>query len=322
MFDLITIGDATLDTFLVLDKARLTYGKNKRAEELCLQYGEKIAIEHSVHSLGGNATNVAVGVKRLGYKTALVTELGDDLNGDVILDELKEKGVNTKYIKIHKNAETRTSIILSYRGERTILSHHIKRNYTFPKNLQTKWIYYTSLAEGFEKIQENLVVYLTKHPEVKLACNPGSYQLSVGKEHIKKLFPHIEILFVNLEEAGVLLGKKYKPKKALKLLQKMGVKTPVITDGTKGSYVFDGAKYYFMPIYPIKALERTGAGDAFASGFLSAILAKKTIPEALTWGTANSGGVILEMGAQKGLLTKSVLLKTLKKYPQYIPKKI
>lgn len=313
MYDLITIGDSTIDTFLLLDDAHLGAGLRKEDELLCLRYADKIPIVKSDQSVGGNATNVAVGTTKLGLKTAIITELGDDLNGQAIKQALEKAGIDTKFVKNLKNSETRYSVVLNYRGERTILSYHTKRNYTFPKIPRTKWIYYTSLSESFEKIQTKLISYIKKNPNTKLAMNPGSYQMKKGMDHLRTILPQLDVLLVNKEEAAKILNKKESVISMCKLFLKKGVRAVVITDGIKGSMGANNHGIIFVPASPIKAIAKTGAGDAYTSGFLSATILGKSLSEAMLWGTTNASSVIQEIGAQKGLLNKTQMEKAIKK---------
>jgi len=319
MFDLITIGDSTLDTFLVINDATLNCDLKKESCLLCFNFADKIPIENTAQSIGGNAANIAVGAKRLGLNTAIITELGDDINGHVIKDELEHSEVNTRFVKILKNQETRYSVILNYKGERTILSYYVERKYTLPNIPKTKWIYYTSLGKSFERVQNKLEYYLKKHPETKLAVNPGSYQFKKGLNKIKNLFPITDLLILNKEEAAKIVGKRQTIKAYLKTLHAKGVKIIIITDGIKGSYASDSTSAYFMPSYPVTAKAKTGAGDAYSSGFLSALVHAKTLSEAMQWGTANASGVIQKFGAQKGLLTKGAIQTYIHRYPRIMP---
>ena len=242
-------------------------------------------------------------------------------------------------MKVLKNKETRYSVVLNYKAERTILSYHVERDYLLPTLPTTDWIYYTSLGANFEKLQDQLVKHLTKHPQTKLALNPGSYQIRNGLKKIKEILPKTDILFLNKEEAERIVdihpslrgGARATTKQSLpssqnsqvagllSTLQKLGPKIVVITDSYNGSYATDGKSSYFMPIYDVKAVGKTGAGDAFASAFLSAIILNKDIPTAMQWGTANSASVIQQIGAQKGLLNKKGVEEMIKKFSQIIP---
>ncbi|MFH1286737.1 MAG: carbohydrate kinase family protein [Candidatus Magasanikbacteria bacterium] len=319
MFDIITIGDAILDTFLVLENASMKKGTRRCDDQLCLNFADKIPISHSVQSVGGNAANVAAATNKLGLKTAIVTEVGNDINGRIIADKLACAGIETKFVKTNKGQETRYSIVLNYKSERTILSCYPKRNYTLPKLEKTKWIYYTSLGKGFESLQAKLIDYLKKYPETKLAMNPGSYQMKFGLKEIKRMLPLVDVLLLNKEEAERLVGKRNTVEKLLNTIQNKTKGVVVITDSIRGSYTTDGKKTLFMKIYPIKPLAKTGAGDAYTGGFLSAIILGKNLETAMEWGTANAGGVIQEFGAQRGLLSKIKLLQSIKRYKKTKP---
>ena len=324
MLDLITIGDSLVDIFFIIDEGNSNCMLDKKTKKICFNYAEKMCIEHSTHAVGGNAANVAVGARRLGLKTAIVTEIGDDINGQVILDTLQKAKIDLSLVQIHKNRETRYSVVLNYDSERTILSYHTVRQYTLPKLPDTKWIYYTSLGKNFEKLQKQLLTYLKKHPDTKLAMNPGSYQMGNGLASIQAILPHISLLIVNKEEAAKLAGKTARTRiqTLLKELTKQGLETIIITDSTRGSYGIHQKLMLHMPSFPIKAKARTGAGDAYTSGFLTATILGKNLEEAMMWGTANAGGVIQEFGAQKGLQKKKQINTTIQTYSSVIPTQI
>jgi sugar/nucleoside kinase (ribokinase family) len=319
MFDIITIGDATFDTFIVLEdgspQCRLDATKNL----LCINYADKVPIEKIDQSIGGNASNVAAGTKRLGLNAAIVTQLGDDLNGLAIQHQLQEEGVNMSLSRIEKNKQTRFSVVLNYKGERTILSYHAPRAYHIPKLPKTTWLYYTSLGKHFESVQKKVVTFLKKNPDTKLALNPGSYQMKSGIQSMRDLLPLVDVLFVNKQEAEALVEKKQSISNLLQNLHHKPSAIIVITDGMAGSYAFDGTYMYHMPPYPVVITGKTGAGDAYASGFLSAIYLKKPPREAMQWGTANASGVIQKVGAHQGLLTVREIKKMIQKFHSIQP---
>ncbi len=322
MFDLITIGDSTLDTFLILDHHTPGCRVDKSRRHLILNYGEKIGITHTAQSVGGNAANVAVGARRLGLKTSIVTELGDDVHGMVIYASIKKSGVGTSSIALIKGKETRYSVVLNFGSERTILSYHAPRSYTLPTLPKTKWIYYTSLGASFDRLQTQLLTYLHRHQDILLAFNPGSSQYSQASSPLREVLKRTDVLFVNKEEAAQIIHKKISIKQTCAALHRWGVKIITITDGENGSYASDGASFFSLPPYPIPAKAKTGAGDAYASGFLGALFYKKSIVEAMQWGTANAAGVIQQFGAQQGLLGKKGIEKMVRKFSKIKPTRI
>ena len=321
MFDLVTIGDSLVDIFFVLDEHTRGCTVDKSKKKICFDYAEKMSIDQSTHAVGGNAANVAVGAKKLGLKTAIATQIGDDINGQVVIDALQKAGVDLSLVQIEKNKETRYSVVLNYQSERTILSYHTQRIYKLPPLPESTWIYYTSLGKHFEKVQTKLVSHLKKHPNVRLAMNPGSYQFAHGLNTIRNIIPLVDTLIVNKEEAQKLLDlpNKTAVPTLLKALASQGPHTIIITDSTNGSYGWQEGRIVHMMPFPIEAKARTGAGDAYTSGFLSATILGKSLDEAMRWGTANAGGVVQEFGAQKGLCTKKNISSILALYPDIQP---
>lgn len=161
MYDFISIGDSTLDVFLQLSEASLSCQINKEQCLLCLEYAEKIPVDKVTQIPGaGNASNAAVGASRMGLQSAIVSVLGKDELGKEILQGWKNEKVGTKYVTLDAKRGTNYSTVLNFKGERTILVHGEKRDYKLPKLDKTKWIYYTSLGPGHEKMEKQLLVHL------------------------------------------------------------------------------------------------------------------------------------------------------------------
>lgn len=323
MYNFVTLGDVVLDTHVLINNASLA--NSEKGSKLCLQYGGKIPIDDSFQSLGGNPANVAVGTTKLGLKTAVISSIGGDTNGKIVLDELKNKKINTDHIFSDEKAKTRYSIVLNYKGERTILSYHKKRKYVWPKEkLETDWIYYTSLSEGFESIQSKLLSFLDKHKSVRLAYNPGSFQLKYSLDQVKEVLPHAEILILNLEEAETILGTTLEKEKSVSaLIHKLlltGAKEVAITDGKNGAWAGNEEEIWHLESFPVEVIAKTGAGDAFSSGYLAARFYGNGIATALSWGIANSCSIITAHGSQRTLLDQNGIKKMLARYSNIKPK--
>lgn len=313
IYDIISVGDATLDTFVKLVDASVLCNIDKDVCLLCLSYADKIPIERLDRTIGGNAANNAVGSSRLGLNAAFYSIVGTDDTGKKVLETVKKEGVSTEYVQVAKNQETNYSVVLNYKAERTILVYHIDRQYKLPKFKETKWLYLTSMGKNHQSLHQELVAYLRKH-DTRLGFNPGTHQLKQGLEKLKPLLELTDVLFVNKEEAKRLVGEIMDMKELLVAVHRAGPKIAVITDGEKGSYAHDGHKFWKTGITPTEVVERTGAGDAFGTAFLAALNYGKDIPEALRWGTMNSASVITKIGPQAGLLTRPQMSAWLKKY--------
>ncbi len=320
--DFVGIGDTVVDAFIRLreDQAHATCRVDTGACELCMPFGAKIPFDFvTVCYAVGNSANACVSASRLGLKSALITNLGKDDDGAKCLSSLKSDGVSTEYIKQYDGIKTNYHYVLWYDAERTILIKHEDFPYTLPLGeLGPRWLYLSSLNEKSLDFHHEISRYLTAHPETKLAFQPGTFQIKLGAETLKDLYAHTEVFFCNVEEARIILKTdEPEPKNLAKMMTTLGPKIAVITDGPKGAYVYDGKDNWFMPIYPDPKppYERTGAGDSFASAFISALALGLTPSEAITWAPINSMSVVQYVGAQEGLLTQEQLKKYLAEAP-------
>ena len=308
--DILAIGDLTTDAFIRLKDAHIHCRINHDERELCLPFGGKIPFEYVKVVKGvGNAANASVAAARLGLRTALVSNAGDDTNGHECMNELQSQKVITSYIKVHKNKPTNYHFVLWYEADRTILVNHVEYDYQLPKLPRSKWIYLTSVAANTFPYHMAIADYLEAHPDIKLAFQPGTYQLKLGLSELQRIYARADVFIANREEVAALLKSSGDLKSLLKSIHDRGPKLVLITDSVDGAYLFDGDHYYHMPIYPDSRppLERTGCGDAFASTFVGALALGLTPLEALTWAPVNPMSVAQFIGAQEGLLTREQL---------------
>ncbi|MCC6639107.1 carbohydrate kinase family protein [Candidatus Falkowbacteria bacterium] len=324
MLDVITIGDATLDTFIDCESSSHAVSVDQKTNKLCFELGEKIGIKSLHKKVAGNAANVAVGVSRLGMSSGFWTILGDDAFSKEVVKKMKDEKVSTKYVQFQKNSESNYTVVLNFSGERTQLTYRLPRVYDLPNNLEkSKFVYLTAMGENHQMAYGELLKYLvTKH--ALLAYNPGGYQITCKEKICNDLLPFTNILFVNVEEAEMIIHGKSKgnhshkllPQKTIKTILKelhqLGPDTVVVTDGPRGSYALSDNHFYHMPIKQGPLIERTGAGDSYASGFLSAVIHGKTCQEAMMWGTINSWSVVQHIGPIDGLMYEAQMKKLVK----------
>lgn len=320
-YDFIAIGDMATDAFIRLKDAAVHCDINRERCEICMRFADKIPYEDVfIVPAVGNSANATVAAARLGLKTALVSNVGDDHFGKECLDALRQENVATEFIKTHKGRKTNYHYVLWYEDDRTILVKHEEYDYALPDIGNPRWIYFSSLggnskSETFNKIIEN---YLRSRPNIKLAFQPGTYQIKLGKEKMAYFYERADAFFCNKEEAQeILKTKEGGMKKLLSMMAKAGPKITIITDGARGAYAYDGEQTLFMPPYPDlrPPYERTGAGDAFASTFAVALCLGKSVREALLWAPINSMSVIQKIGARAGLLSRPQLEEYLKNAP-------
>ena len=327
-YDFIAIGDTVTDAFIDLKEGGAAHlDIDKGARELCLRFADKIPYDEVyVVPAVGNSANAAVAASRLGLKSALVSNIGDDYFGKECLDALKKEKVATNFIKVHKGIKTNYHYVLWYEDDGTILIKHESFPYELPDINEPKWVYCSSLAGNSEEFHKDIENYLNIHSQIKFAFQPGTFQMKMGKEKLAGIYRRSDVFICNREEAQRILGTSEEDiKKLMDWLHKLGPKIVVVTDGPKGAYASDGKEAWFMPPYPDPKppYERTGAGDAFSSTFVAALCLGKSVPEALLWAPVNSMSVVQYVGAREGLLTREKLEEYLAKAPKdYEPKRI
>jgi len=326
-FDFIAIGDITTDAFIRLKYATVNCDINKEDCQICMSFGDKIPYEKVVVVPAvGNSPNAAVSATRLGLKSALAANLGDDLYGKEDINTLEKNNIDTTFIEVHKGLKSNYHFVLWYEDERTILVKHEEYPYKMPDMGSPKWIYLSSLGENSVPFHREIAKYVSERPDTKLVFQPGTFQIELGPETLSDIYKNTELFFCNVQEAKKILNTKEDDiKKLLSGMRELGPNIIVITDGPNGAYTYDGKEMWHMPMYPDPAppIDRTGAGDSFSSTFTSALALGKTIPEALMWGPINSMSVVQYVGAQEGLLTREKLEEFLKNAPEdYKPKKI
>ncbi len=317
MFDLISIGDVTIDNFIKIHDAEVSCSIDKAKCLLCLEYGSKIEVDKFTHSVGGNAAHSAIGGARLKLKTAIYANVGSDPAGKQIIEKLTAEEIDTKYLAVNEGMESNLSTVLTFKGERTILAYHQDWEYSLPDLDFAKWVYFTSLSKSFT--ESNLINELGLYLErtgANLLYNPGTYQIQYGVKKYPRLLSLTQIFIVNIEESKRILGyedtKDIAVKKLLKGLADLGPRFVVITDSNKGSYGFDGENFYHLGVFPANLVEATGAGDAYATGVLAGLFYGKDLKEAMRWGAANSASVVEQIGPQGGLLTYQKMQEKLK----------
>ncbi len=319
MHDFVAIGDTVTDAFIKLKEAVVSYDAEKQQCILSMVFGEKIQYESvEVIRAVGNSANAAVSASKLGLKSALITNFGDDQNGAECLETLRNSNVSTDFVTTHAGKESNYHYVLWYNDDRTILVKHQDYDRTWPEIGEPKWLYLSSLGGDTLNYYKQISEYLSSHPNVSLAFQPGTFQIKLGKDALKDIYARTKIFFCNVKEAEEVLGlNTLGTEELLKRLRALGPEIVVITDGPKGAYVSDKDRTLFIPPFPDDKppFERTGAGDAFASTTVSALALGEGLETALKWGAVNSMSVVQQVGAQRGLLNREEIEKYLKDAP-------
>lgn len=307
MLDVITIGAATRDAFVV-SKAFMLIPLPELGGNFaeCVALGSKIDVDDLVLTTGGGATNAATTFSRLGFRTALVSRVGTDGNGVAVLDELQKEKIDCGFVKKIKNGKTAYSTLLTaMNGERTALVYRgVSSGFSesdIPIKMHAAWLYITSLGGSIPALLRAARMAKTQH--MAIAFNPGNGEIKAGLRALDPVLRQVTVLMLNLEEAQQLTGVQTTDVRELSVKLLRPGMTLLITDGANGSHAFDGTGHWKCGTRAVRSVSRTGAGDAFGSGFVAARLRGYDIADALRVGTLNAENVIGHVGAKAGILS-------------------
>jgi ribokinase len=318
MFDVISIGSATRDAFLISKEFRFI-----RSDEFptgigeCVSFGSKIELDKLVLTTGGGGTNSATTFARLGLKTAIITKIGADASGQEILAQLRQDGVETTLVKTIKGGQTAySSILTAPNGERSILvDRGVAKTFTEGdiawNKLKAKWIYLTSLGGNLALALK--IAKQAKANGAKIFYNPGYEEVKRGLKALEPMRKLIDVLSLNLEEAQRLTGLETRDVKTLGKKILIPGLTLLLTDGQNGAYGLQGAETWFIRPRPVKVISRTGAGDAFGSGVVAGLNSGWNLQDAMRLGLHNAESVIKYYGAKQGIVSKLPSGASLKK---------
>ncbi len=313
-FDLIAVGDSTIDTFIKVHEASVQCDINRQNCKISFPFGSKIPVDAIDYGVAGNAANVVMAGAKLGLSAAIYTNLGDDDQGLRIKKTFEKAEVAGDYVVVNKNKQSNLSVVLTFQGERTIFVYHQDWYYQLPALANCQWLYLTSMAETFtnSNIVDDICHYLDRF-DAKLIFSPGTFQIKADVKRYPRLLEKCEVMIVNLEEAKKILSADERNTTPVhELLEQMlflGPKIIVITDGAEGSYATDGQRFLKAGIVTTKINEKTGAGDAYSAAFLAALIQKQDMAEAMIWGSLNAASVISRLTTQSGQLTGAEIVE-------------
>lgn len=348
-FDVITIGGNTLDLFIKSGESKIISIRESdySYDYLAFEYGKKVYIDSMPYLPGGGGNNTAVAFSRLGLKVAYLGCVGQDNEGRRVMMNLKAEGVRTDFVYRHPTQRTGMSVIInSFEGDRTVFSARganeelcIEEDRAQELS-HTKWFYIPSLNKSAHENIDVLVGLCREHG-IKIGCNPGNVQLSLGLGGLRALLQQTVVLVLNTREAERLTGKNARHKvidgkdfpdgmlkgepwisdlrDIMQMLYENGPRVVVVTEGEKGAQAFDGENFYWMPPYPLRALDTLGAGDAYASTLVASQIMGISLLDGLKMAAANSSLVIEQLGSQTGLGDRDKIDQVIASFPHIGP---
>jgi sugar/nucleoside kinase (ribokinase family) len=322
MYDIVTIGSTTRDAFFKAAFKIVSWPKTPSRQAYLLPLGEKLEVQNVFFTIGGNAANAAVTFARQGFKAACVAKTGCDVSGVEIRKRLRKEGVDSALMVCDPKLATAYSVLLLEGAERTILGYHGASNFFSLRDVQLNSLkatwWYLSLAGESDRMFLPLMNFARKN-KIAVTFNPSGHHIRHQRNEILSSLKDISFLVLNDEEAGLLAGIPWRREKEvfkrLDALLSPGILA--VTTGPTGVTVSDGTRIYKAGIFKEKKLvDRTGAGDAFGSGFTAGLMRRgvnlknlgnvksEDIQYAIRLATANATANVEEVGATEGLLTK------------------
>lgn len=305
--NVLVIGSSLIDLFVSFqNKDHLKIENNTVSFNL----GDKIPIDITTLTLGGNGVNVSSALQKLEIPTSFYTYLGDDILSSHIKKLLEEEGISL-LIESEKTTVGSLSIIFRLDTDRIIYSYHNVFPHSFDASLVTTkpdLIYLTSIGKEWEDSYSNVLRYAQENA-IPIALSPGSQQMEGASETFIKALHQSQMLFCNMEEAKkinvMLSGEAIDNTRELLLnIKNNGFDLLSVTDGERGAYAVDKDNSV-QKIQAVRAqgTEKTGAGDAYAAGFLAAYLYKNPIETCMLWGALSAAGEMSYEGSRTGQLT-------------------
>ena len=308
---ILSIGAAVQDVFLShSDEFKPVTDKSLHEQVLQLEMGAKADVNKIDFSTGGGATNAAVTFARQGLHAKFMGTIGHDPAGQAVANDLDNESVDTSHVSYSKRLNTGYSVLLlAPNGERTILTyrgastHYDIHNFDLA-DVQADWLYVSSVAGQIDIL--STVFLQAKQNGMKIFFNPGKGELK-QIDKLKALLDDVDVLSVNKEEVQQIVHGETSDELVRHALSL--VDTVIVSDGPKGDVASDGKTVVTAGMYQdVKVIDRTGAGDAFGSGFLSQWAQGKSLKDSIVFASANSTSVVTKIGAKKGILHKEVKL--------------
>ena len=323
-FDVLSVGDTATDVFIRLSDAHIRIWEDDHGHWMDLPFGGKVPFEYALTvEAGGNAANAAVGLSRLGLSTAIAAHVGSDQIGRDMEAALAREGVDTHLVRFDPGQPSNRNFVLWFGQDRTILVHHELYDYHWPHLSPREvpgWIYLSSVGSDGAGYYDQIVSWLDAEPSVRFAFQPGTFQIALGAEALGAALP--EDRGAHLQPGGGRRDRRRRPRPHGRHPR---VPAPARPDASPSSRTArrapthpTGRSRYRVPSYPdpFPPKERTGAGDAFSSALVAALVQGRPLCEALAWAPINAMSVVQEVGSQTGLLTEEALLEFLKCAPE------
>jgi len=265
--------------------------------------------------LGGCASNSAVGLARQGFKTAVVGKVGEDAFGSYILKLLEKEQVDTRWLGLSRRSATSICLILLVEGEdRRFIRNGGASDDLYPRDIpdeaisSAKVFCFTSYLamEGLLGKEAEAILRRAKEAGAITLLDVAVAEGREPPEGVLSCLRFADYFVPNETEAYSLTGRK-SPEEQAKAFLDMGAGTVVIKMGEKGALLLGEGEKIFLPAFRGKSVDPTGAGDAFAAGFIRGLIEGKDHLMCLRYGSALGFSAVRSIGATTGVFSRSEL---------------
>ena len=267
---------------------------------------EEIFVEDYAEACGGSAANTVVGIARLGCKSGYIGKVGCDREGEMLIKDFCDEGVNTDGVIRAEEGESGSVLgFVDKKGARALyinpgVNDTIKLDEVNSRYVsQAQFLHLTSfVGEQSFQTQKKLLDIIADN--VKVSFDPGALYARKGFLNLEPIIRRAYVLMPNAIELELLTGEIDYRKGADVIIGK-GVKIVAVKLGGEGCYVTDGQERHLISPFKVEVVDTTGAGDAFCAGFLYGLVNNRSLFECGRLGNFVASRCIMKMGARTGL---------------------
>lgn len=300
--EIITMGSINQDIFVNADQ----YPK----------LGDTVWVKSVNNQPGGKGANQAISLSKIGNEVRFIGAVGQDNQGQNMLDNLKKYGVNTEYISIKDDINTGTFIvILDGNGENTMLGTLGANNYLTELEIKNAFentdaqYFLLQLETNKDAIEKSIEI--AKQKDIKIILDPAP-----ADGYDEKFLKHAFIVTPNQQEAEVISGVEVNDResaeKAAKIIKAKGAENVIVKMGDKGSLILANDKTTFVPAYQVDVVNTVGAGDVFAAAITVYLNNSLNIEEAVKFASAASAIKVSKEETQEAIPSYSEIIEFMK----------
>ncbi|MBI5225749.1 carbohydrate kinase family protein [Candidatus Micrarchaeota archaeon] len=297
------IGSSTVDVNAYAQGICPVVRRHHRHTEKCLEltFASKTALDDVTVCTGGSATNSAYATHLLGSGVDLISAVGDDLFGDLVMDDLKKHHLPTRHVKRLSGQKTAIGInLLCAGGEKTNLVFKGATDALDEKAVSEAAIVgadivvCTSLSSPANFKLFEKAVLLSRQHHIPFVFAPSITMLRARRQELQRMHGHFDVVVMNHEEAGYYTDCK----EPLEALHELPGKLNVMTWDKKGVFVEYGGLRLHVPTLDVAVKDTTGAGDCFTGALVHGLLSHGNVLKAVQLATAAASLKVQQSGAK------------------------